>query len=294
VHSHREQKGCLPSVVGHYSVHPPPQICNGGRTVQVAQAVKPRPEQRQAGTGSMLLSTADIWCAMVPQAGCASHWRMGRPAALLSQPSFLLSGVAHRDIKPQNLLLSGNGILKIADFGLAASFDPDPAVKECRRGLRRTMCGSPLYMAPELLVLKDGSSYNALASDVWSCGAVLAAMVLDHPPFPATSMPELIQMTSNSRGLKLPDHLPRDLRLLIRGMLNTDPMRRLTIEEVRKHPWFRTSVSDTLVRMPYSSPLTTNPPRVHRVRARISMHTTLIWTPNTQLTPSAMDTPNAS
>ena len=59
-------------------------------------------------------------------------------------------GVAHRDLKPQNLLLSRDGVLKIADFGLAASFNPDPLLPHSIRSLRQTMCGSPLFMAPEV------------------------------------------------------------------------------------------------------------------------------------------------
>ena len=59
-------------------------------------------------------------------------------------------GVAHRDLKPQNLLLSCHGVLKIADFGLAASFNADPSLPHSTRSLRQTLCGSPLYMAPEV------------------------------------------------------------------------------------------------------------------------------------------------
>jgi serine/threonine protein kinase len=162
--------------------------------------------------------------------------------------SHIPSGVAHRDIKPQNLLLGENRILKIADFGLAASFNPDPALHESCRGLRRTMCGSPLYMAPELLVLRSGDVYNALATDAWSCGAVLAAMLMDHPPFPATSLPELVQMTSYARGLKLPESMAREQKMLLRALLAVDPARRLTLTEVRSHPWFRAQLPAALVR----------------------------------------------
>lgn len=62
-------------------------------------------------------------------------------------------GVAHRDLKPQNLLLSRDGVLKIADFGLAASFNPDTSLRHSTRSLRQTMCGSPLYMAPEVNII---------------------------------------------------------------------------------------------------------------------------------------------
>lgn len=109
-------------------------------------------------------------------------------------------GVAHRDLKPQNLLLGHEGGLKIADFGLAASFNPDPHRDDGgSRGLRRTMCGSPLYMAPELLCLRDGNSYDALATDAWSCGAVLYAMLIGAPPFAATSYQELVRMASRPK-----------------------------------------------------------------------------------------------
>ena len=62
-------------------------------------------------------------------------------------------GVAHRDLKPANLLVGGASgtVLKIADFGLAAEFEPSPSLRCSRQSLRYTLCGSPLYMAPELL-----------------------------------------------------------------------------------------------------------------------------------------------
>lgn len=157
--------------------------------------------------------------------------------------------MAHRDLKPQNLLVGDHGILKIADFGLAASFNPDPALRYSTRSLRRTMCGSPLYMAPELLTLRSGSAYNAMASDVWSCGAVLFAMAVGHAPFPAISLPELVQMASNAGStLKFPDGCTRDFRSLVRGLLTIDPHRRLTLLRVREHAWLQPGMEDTLVR----------------------------------------------
>ena len=159
-------------------------------------------------------------------------------------------GVAHRDLKPQNLLLGINGILKIADFGLAASFNP--SIRSSSLGLRRTMCGSPMYMAPELLSLRDGHSYNALATDAWSCGAVLYAMLCGTPPFPATNYEQLVKLASRPRtSLKLPEHhLSPGARLLLRGMLRVDPRRRYSLPRAASTPWFQDGLRQTLERTP--------------------------------------------
>ena len=80
-----------------------------------------------------------------------------------------------RDLKPQNMLLSEatpRAVLKIADFGFARALTPE-------QGLAETLCGSPLYMAPEILQFQR---YDAKA-DLWSLGAILFEMVAGRPPY---------------------------------------------------------------------------------------------------------------
>jgi serine/threonine-protein kinase Chk1 len=164
-------------------------------------------------------------------------------------------GVAHRDVKPQNLLLSHTGVLKIADFGLAASFNPDPALRVSACSLRQTMCGSPLYMAPEMLSLRSGASYNALATDTWGCGAVLYTMLFGEPPFPASSFSELVNLASRPQvHLRLPDTLPRELSALIRAMLRLDPKQRYTLPQVARSSWFQQGLAATLSNTPEFRP----------------------------------------
>ena len=131
-------------------------------------------------------------------------------------------GVAHRDLKPANLLVGGASgtVLKIADFGLAAEFEPSPSLRCSRQSLRYTLCGSPLYMAPELLNLAEGEGYNPMAADVWSIGTVLFAMLTGRPPFRASSLAELIRRASASkRDLKMPLRLSKECRALLRSLL---------------------------------------------------------------------------
>ena len=159
-------------------------------------------------------------------------------------------GVAHRDLKPANLLLDDNAVLKIADFGFAAMLNLDSGQPE-RRSMRKTMCGSPLYMAPELLSLREGCAYDSLATDAWGCGAVLYAMVLGTPPFPADSFSELVELALHPRvNLKIPYRMHRELGKLLRSMLRLDPKKRFTLRQVARSSWFETDLAKTLSRTP--------------------------------------------
>lgn len=161
-------------------------------------------------------------------------------------------GVAHRDLKPANLLLDDNGVLKIADFGFAAMLNLDSGINQPgRRNMRKTMCGSPLYMAPELLSLREGCAYDSLATDAWGCGAVLYAMVLGTPPFPADSFSELVELALHPRvNLKIPYRMHRELGKLLRSMLRLDPKKRFTLRQVARSSWFETDLAKTLSRTP--------------------------------------------
>ncbi|KAJ9694801.1 hypothetical protein PVL29_010332 [Vitis rotundifolia] len=109
-------------------------------------------------------------CVRVPEA-TAKHFMQQLAAGLQVLRD---NNLIHRDLKPQNLLLStndNNSVLKIADFGFARSLQP--------RGLAETLCGSPLYMAPEIMQLQK---YDAKA-DLWSVGAILFQLVTGRTPF---------------------------------------------------------------------------------------------------------------
>lgn len=135
--------------------------------------------------------------------------------------------VVHRDLKPENLLLDSNGNVKLADFGLSNIM---------RDGhFLRTSCGSPNYAAPEVV---SGKLYAGPEVDIWSCGVILYALLCGSLPFDDENIPNLFKKIKN--GLyTLPSHLSHGARDLIPRMLVVDPMKRITIHEIRQHPWFR-------------------------------------------------------
>lgn len=162
---------------------------------------------------------------------------------LASSLEFLRShNLIHRDIKPQNLLLCDApsspaaareagyvGIwflptLKLADFGFARIL---PAAS-----MAETLCGSPLYMAPEILRYEK---YNAKA-DLWSVGAVVFEMVTGRPPFPAANHIELLKRIDQAQDqISLPSGVAPDIDDLIRALLKRMPSERLGFDGFFAH-----------------------------------------------------------
>ncbi|XP_028759762.1 SNF1-related protein kinase catalytic subunit alpha KIN10 isoform X2 [Neltuma alba] len=135
--------------------------------------------------------------------------------------------VAHRDLKPENLLLDAKCNVKIADFGLSNIMRDGHFLK--------TSCGSPNYAAPEVI---SGKLYAGPEVDVWSCGVILYALLCGTLPFDDENIPNLFKKIKG--GIyTLPSHLSPGARDLIPRMLVVDPMKRMTIPEIRQHPWFQ-------------------------------------------------------
>lgn len=162
---------------------------------------------------------------------------------LISAVSYMHSrDVAHRDIKPENILLSEGGDLKLADFGLAVLFAYNGEHKLCQ-----TVCGSPPYMAPEV-VPHDGftgsktAPYLGNMADVWSCGIVLFVLLVGNTPWDEPTQRSFEFCDYSSHGITSTDELwvrvPQQAISLLRGMLHVDPGGRFTLQDVRRHPWF--------------------------------------------------------
>ncbi|KAK8797222.1 hypothetical protein WA158_004432 [Blastocystis sp. Blastoise] len=135
--------------------------------------------------------------------------------------------VVHRDLKPENLLLDKDNNIKIADFGLA-NFMKDGCFLE-------TSCGSPNYASPEII---SGKMYAGPEVDVWSSGVILYALLCGRLPFDDENIPALFRKIKNGM-YRLPNFLSRGGRELIPRMLYSDPLGRITIPEIRQHPWFK-------------------------------------------------------
>ena len=135
-------------------------------------------------------------------------------------------GVAHRDMKPENLLITFTKEIKIVDFGLSNIYKKGTFLS--------TACGSPCYAAPEML---EGKKYRGLSVDIWSCGTVLYMMLTGKLPFEDDDNVNLYKKIITGQ-YALPEHLSRNAKDLLRKMLQTNPRKRITLNEIRSHPWF--------------------------------------------------------
>nr|XP_056706687.1 serine/threonine-protein kinase BRSK2 isoform X2 [Euleptes europaea] len=134
--------------------------------------------------------------------------------------------ICHRDLKPENLLLDEKNNIRIADFGMASLQVGD--------SLLETSCGSPHYACPEVI---RGEKYDGRKADVWSCGVILFALLVGALPFDDDNLRQLLEKVK--RGVfHMPHFIPPDCQNLLRGMIEVDSSKRLTLEHIQKHIWY--------------------------------------------------------
>lgn len=132
--------------------------------------------------------------------------------------------IAHRDIKPENILLDSNLNIRVIDFGLSHSPPSDHKM--------HAQCGSPAYASPEVIL---GNEYT-FASDIWSAGIVLYAMVAGYLPFEDNNISKLAQKIVY-KEVVYPNNISPLLKDLLQRILQKDYHNRLTIDEIMIHPW---------------------------------------------------------
>lgn len=142
-------------------------------------------------------------------------------------------GVSHRDLKPENLLLDSAGQLKISDFGLSALTRGDS--NQSHVELLHTTCGTPNYVAPEVLA---DNGYDGPAADTWSIGVILFVLLAGWLPFDEPTMSALFRKIGRAEYTH-PQWFSVEVRDLIDSILVVNPEERLTIADIMKHPWMQ-------------------------------------------------------
>ena len=134
--------------------------------------------------------------------------------------------IVHRDVKIDNMLLDRNNNLKLVDFGLSTKYYDNELLTQ--------PCGTVVYAAPEVLV---GHQYHGMLADVWSSGIVLFGMLCGFLPF-CDQNDEINKQNILNGRIYLPNFLSPSVKDLLMHMLDTNPMNRYTLQEIRDHEWF--------------------------------------------------------
>jgi len=149
--------------------------------------------------------------------------------------------IIHRDMKPQNILIGANGIVKLCDFGFARSMSANTS-------LLTSIKGTPLYMAPELV---REMPYNH-TSDLWSLGVILYELFVGQPPFFTNSFYTLVHLIVDN-AVKYPDDMSAEFKSFLQGLLHKTPSKRLSWPQLAEHPFVRESEEERRERIEAST-----------------------------------------
>ncbi|GMH50991.1 hypothetical protein TL16_g00921 [Triparma laevis f. inornata] len=140
--------------------------------------------------------------------------------------------IVHGDIKPQNLLVDKDFVIKIADFGISKMIESSEGEKE---KLLET-AGTPAFMSPELCA---GLAYDGYLADVYAVGATIFMLRCGHPPFVANKLIALYNKIQEDPVVFTVDDVGEGLKSLICGMMEKDPQKRYTLVDCIKDPWLQ-------------------------------------------------------
>ncbi|EXJ74344.1 CAMKK/CAMKK-META protein kinase [Cladophialophora psammophila CBS 110553] len=148
-------------------------------------------------------------------------------------------GVVHRDIKPDNCLVTEDDVLKVVDFGVSEMFEKDSEM------LTAKSAGSPAFLPPELCVARHGD-VSGRAADIWSMGVTLYCLKYGRIPFEKTNIFELYEAIKAEEP-DLGDEVDEDFRDLMNRIFEKNPRKRIKMRELREHPWVTNKGTDKLL-----------------------------------------------
>jgi serine/threonine protein kinase len=163
--------------------------------------------------------------------GCAEHNAVHFVRQLVEGVHYLHArGIAHRDLKPQNIMVDAQFNLKLCDFGFAI---------EISAGLQTARCGSPMFSAPEVI---SSQPYDPQCADMWSLGVIVFWLVTGTIPWKDVTHQKALVYDIQTAKYHIPEHLSPNFANFVGGLMQPQPMLRFTPNQALAHPWLQMRV----------------------------------------------------